>query len=306
MLYYNRDLFAEVGATPPATDWRFDDFLDTAAFLSSGDRYGFTTRDGAYGDLIFVLERLGARLLGDSDQDQPPAPTFDDPTVVSALRQYANLSRHRLLSPATPSTQSGWPDTMLFGNHPAGVESGQVAMWIDYVSNQTFAPPLSFETGVLPLPVGAQASTEFAVRTFYVSRHAAAPQVCWEWLAFLSSQPEVVQLLPVRRSVATSPRWQGQTDETHLAAYQATLEYDDASILRIGRENSWLAYAYPWLDEAFQAAVAGDDAGRALAEAQRKAEAYVLCLERGDGLANAGVLRTCAREVDPDYPSFGE
>jgi len=71
-------------------------------------------------------------------------------------------------------------------------------------------------------------------------------------------------------------------------------------------EIRWLAHAYPWLDEALQATVAGDDAGRALAEAQRKAEAYVLCLERKGDFTDPELLKACAREVDPDYPSFGE
>jgi ABC-type glycerol-3-phosphate transport system substrate-binding protein len=304
MVYCNRQRFAEAGGTLPGPGWSFDDFLDAAVALSDDGQYGFTTREGAYGDLLFVLERMGARLFDSSGE--LPTPTFDDPTVVAALGRYADLSRRQPLSPATPSTQSGWPHSVVMGGHPAGVRTGQVAMWIDYIGYHAFAPPLSFETGVAPLPVGAQASTEFSVRAYYVSIHAAAPQACWEWLTFLSSRPEAVQLLPSRRSVAASPIWQSQVGEGALPAYQATLEYDDASIFRLRREIPWLAYACPWLDEAFRAAVAGEEVARALDEAQRKAAAYVLCLESKEGFADGEAQKACAREVDPNYQGFGE
>ncbi|MDY7080335.1 MAG: extracellular solute-binding protein [Chloroflexota bacterium] len=314
MVYYNRDRFTETGIPLPGPGWSVDDFLDAAAAMSDGTQYGFTTREGAYGDLIFVLERLGAHLVEDTVKDRLPAPTFDDPATIAALRQYADLSRRHPLSPATPSTQSGWPDATIGGDHPALVRTGRVAMWIDYMGNHAVALSPSFEAGVAPLPTlggadepaGTQISTEFNVSAYYISAHTPVPQACWEWLTFLSRQPEVTQLLPTRRSVAASPSWQGQVDETALPAYQATLEYDGVSLFSLRWEIPGLAYTYPWLDEAFQAAVAGDDAGHALAEAQRKAEAYVLCLERKNGFADHETLKTCAREVDPDYPSFGE
>jgi len=312
MVYYNREHLAQAGLPLPGFVWSMDDFLDAAAALSGDDRYGFTTREGAYGDLLFVLERLGARLLDTSRE--PHSPTFDDPAVVAALARYAGVSRQHPLSPQTPSSRSGWPDQVMWGGHPTGVETGQVSVWIDYLGNQAVAPRLPFEVGVaaLPTPAGAggqagtQGSTEFSVSAYYISAHAPDPQACWEWLTFLSSQPEVVRLLPARRSVAASSDWQGQVDEAALAAYQATLEYGDAPIFRLGWESPWLAYAYPWLDEAFQATVAGQDAGRALSEAQRKAEAYVQCLERQAGLADPQVLRACATEVDPGYQLPGE
>ena len=304
MVYYNRERFARAGTTWPAPGWSFDDFLNATVALSGDGQYGFTTREGADGDLLFVLERMGARLVDTSRE--PPTPAFDDSMAVAALERYAGISRQHPLSPATPSVQSGWPDGVMWGIHPAGVETGQVGLWIDYVGNHALAPPLSFETGVAPLPAGSQASTEFEVRAYYISAHAAAPQVCWEWLTFLTGQPEVVQLLPARRSVAASERWQSQVGEAALPAYQATLQYDGTAIFRLRWEVPWLAYACPWLDEAFQAVVAGDDAGKALAEAQRKAEAYVLCLEREGSFDDPASLKACTREVDPGYQEFNE
>jgi ABC-type glycerol-3-phosphate transport system substrate-binding protein len=301
MVYINLDRFAEAGLAPPEPGWRFEDFVDLAVALSDAGRYGFTTREGAYGDLLFFLDRMGVRLYDDSQER--PTPTLDDPTVVAALARYAELSRAQALTPATPSTQSGWPDTTTAGSHPAQVESGQVAMWVDALSSYAFAPPLPFETGAAPLPVGVQASTEFDVSAYYISAHTSEPQACWEWLRFLSDQPEAVGLLPVRRSVLPPPElWQGRVSASAWLAYQATLEYTHTSLFDLRWESPWLAYTYPWLDAAFQAVVGGEDAAGALREAQDKAQALVACLEAVEGFSDHEQLRACARQVDPGYP----
>lgn len=304
MVYANLDRFSAAGLGPPEPGWSIQDFLSAAVALSKGDHYGFTTREGAYGDLIFVLERLGAQLFDNSHD--PPTPTFDDPTVVTALGQYADLSRGEALSLRTPSVQSGWPDTVMLGMHPGGVQTGEVAMWIDRSDNHAFAGPLPFEVGTAPLPTrsGVEGSTEFDVNAYYISTHTSEPQTCWEWLTFLSGQPEVINAgkLPLRRSVAASPAWREGVGEVALSAYQVTLEYADTSIFDLRWEIPWFGYAYPWLDAAFQAAVAGGGAQQVLAEAQIKAESLVACQEATAGFADRDRLLVCARQVDPSYP----
>ncbi len=121
-------------------------------------------------------------------------------------------------------------------------------------------------------------------------------------LAFVSSQPAVVHTLPARRSLAASPAWQATIDKAALPAYLATLAYADTPIFRLRWEIPWLGYAYPWLDEAYRATVAGEDAATALREAQQTAAAFVACLEAGDGYFDREQLRACAREVDREYP----
>jgi hypothetical protein len=138
---------------------------------------------------------------------------------------------------------------------------------VDYPTSAHYNTLLPFEVGVAPLPLrggageslDAQslASTEFLIHVYYVSPHTDVPQLCWEWLTFLSSQPQ--QLLPARRSVAASSEWQEQVEDATLPAYLATLEYANAPVLnmRMLTPWSWVGYTYPWLDEAFQATVAG-------------------------------------------------
>jgi ABC-type glycerol-3-phosphate transport system substrate-binding protein len=301
MVYIHLDRFAEGGVALPQPDWTIQDFLSIAAHLSQKEGiYGFTTREGAYGDLLFVLERLGAHLYDGSRE--PPTPTLDDPTVVAALGQYADLARGVALTPGTPSRESGWPDSIFVGDHPGGVRAGTVAMWVDSIRNHAAGPALSFATGVQPLPAGTGASTEFDVMAYYISARSPAAQACWAWLTFLSDRPEVVDALPARKSIADATEWQQQVGEDALPAYRATLTYGEAPLFGLRWQVPWLGYAYPWLEEAFQAAVAGQDVASALAEAQAKAEALVACLQASGTFSDPQRLGDCARQVDPDYP----
>ena len=108
--------------------------------------------------------------------------------------------------------------------------------------------------------------------------------------------------LPARRRVAASPGWQAQVGQAALPAYHAALEYGDTPIFRLRWEIPWLAYTYPWLDDAFKAVVAGQDAHAALATVQAQAEQLIACAEAGGTPADRERLGECARQVDPNYP----
>jgi multiple sugar transport system substrate-binding protein len=300
MVYTNLDRFAAAGVTPPRPNWTMQEFLNDAVALSAGGQYGFTTYEGVYGNLIFVLERLGARLYDDT-QD-PPAPTLDDPAVVVALGQYAALWRSHPLSPETPSRETGWPDVWMMGLHPAGVKTGQVAMWVDTIEHfQAAGSDLPFSVGISPLPVGSTSGTEYRIRAYYISAQASDLQACWQWLVFLSGQPAIVRTLPVRRSMAASAMWQGFADEA-VPAYLATLDYPNAPIFYPRSTMPWLAYSYPWLDGAFQSTVDGQDPAVALTAAQEKAEKLIGCLKAGGNMEDRQQALVCARQVDPEYP----
>lgn len=307
-VYYNRSLLDQAGIDPPEPDWVITDFLDIAASLSANTgRYGFTTPRGDYGDLRFALQWLGAQLV---DKGQTPAQvTFDDPSVAAAMTRYAAIAGVQNLTPGTPSTKSGWPDAFVSGLHPTGVESGQVGLWIDYIGNHALAPQLSFPNGVAPLPAqsvdqstGTEKRNEFMVQAFYISARSSAPQICWDWIRFLSERAELVKLLPARRSVAAASEWQNRVAPDALPAYLATLEYDHMPIFFPDPDALWLPYSDPWLAEAFQEVLDGNDAKLALSGAQQKAAAFLECFQKLDGYWDTKAILSCARQADSNYP----
>jgi hypothetical protein len=46
------------------------------------------------------------------------------------------------------------------------------------------------------------------------------------------------------------------------------------------------------------------EAGQALAEAQRKAQAFTACLGQGEAMVAYESASACARQVDPNYPEL--
>jgi ABC-type glycerol-3-phosphate transport system substrate-binding protein len=182
------------------------------------------------------------------------------------------------LSKAHMATESGWPFSMMLSTHPFEIAGSDVTMRVDHMGYHVAFLLLPSETGLAPLPAGAQPTTEFDVYALYISAHTAAPQACWDWISYLSERSEVVMLLPAWQSVVASQGWQANAGDAALPADQATLAYGDKSVFRTNGEVPWLAYTYPWLDTAYPAVVAGQDAATALATAQAQAEALIACV----------------------------
>jgi ABC-type glycerol-3-phosphate transport system substrate-binding protein len=159
-------------------------------------------------------------------------------------------------------------------------------MWVDSISYHAAAPLLPFMAGVVQLPTGTSVSTEFDILAFDISSHSAVPEGCWEWISYLSAEPQVVTMLPARRSVALW--WQARVEKSARPAYLTTLEFADTPIFR----QRW---EIPWLAAAFQAVVGGQDAQAALTDAQARAERLISCAGASGGSAGREQLRACAR-----------
>jgi ABC-type glycerol-3-phosphate transport system substrate-binding protein len=301
LLYYNRDLFDVAGAPHPAADWAPQQFIERAIALTDVSApepiYGFYPRDGAYANAPDYVAWLAGRLFGANGR-----PTFDDSTVVEALARYADLITKATPPSATERGDSRWPYPTWRGGHPGPVGLGRVAMWIDLYSNHRGAPPLDFEVGVAPLPAGAVPLTAFAPRALFVSAQTPHPDACWDWISFLSAQPEAVSWLPVRRDIAASDAWREQAGAETADVW--------LTILDRGKTNQrpWAVptayHALYWFDEAFADVLAGARPAAALSEAQVKAAAFADCMAVGE--ATEDVRRTCARQVDPNFVLPGE
>jgi len=66
-----------------------------------------------------------------------------------------------------------------------------------------------------------------------------------------------------------------------------------------------VSYPFLWFDDAVQSIIEGEDIETALGEAQRKADAYVACLQTKQGVKGNELARACALEIDPDFTFYG-
>lgn len=302
LLYYNRDLLDAAGVPYPTADWTPQQLIEQAIALTdlstSEAVYGFYPRDGAYANAPYYVAWLGGQLFSADGQ-----PTFDDPTVAEALACYTDLIAEASPPSAAERGESRWPSHVtLWGGHPGPVGQGRVAMWIDYFGNHRGAPPLDFDVGVGPLPAGAVPLTAFSPRALFISAQTPHPNACWEWISFLSAQPEAVSLLPLCHDVAASDAWRERAGVETADAWQALLDRGEKP------QRSWVqtpaTFALYWLDEALADVLAGARPDAALAEAQAQAATFADCIASSE--LTEGTVRACARQTDPDVVLPGE
>jgi maltose-binding protein MalE len=77
--------------------------------------------------------------------------------------------------------------------------------------------------GMAPLPRDAQSATLMSIEGYFVSSHAQHPEVCWQWISFLSKQTSRL-LTPARKSLVESAAYEQQVGSGVAAVAQASME----------------------------------------------------------------------------------
>lgn len=304
VLAYDRDLFDAAGVPYPTAQWTPQQFQETAIALTQGEgqgkQYGFMSSAYELGDLLPMLERAGARLV--QEGADLPVPTFDDPSVVEAMRWYTALTTQYGVKPVFTTSFGGFRDQ---NARRALRNDERVAMWSDFAQDHV-SGQLQGNAGYAPLPAaGADVSSGFqSTSAYFISAEASqeARQACWQWISFLSNQPDAVDAgLPARRDLAQSDAYRQLAGPQRADAYMATMESSATpgfqTRLRSEDGWGWLSVAWYWLGDAYDGILnEGMSVENALAEAQEAAEAFRSCLiARGDEAQEA-----CLRDVDPE------
>ncbi len=313
LIEYNRDLFDAAGVAYPALDWTLDDFFELASALTRGEgdakQYGFVPQAFEVTDLLLLMERRGAKLI-DENAD-PPALTLNASATVEALRWYAGLSTEHEVKPVFMADVANVTDApVVFMEQEALIREGRAAMWTSFgvagmirIGGEQTRP----NTGVAPLPAGAGGVGGGGTSTgYYISAHTEQRQACWQWITFLTGQPDVPQGLPARRSVAESDVYRQRVGADRAAAHLASVGgVGQAGSLDVFSGESWLAPGIIWLGRAYEQAVSGEaTVEEALNAAQKLADDYRACVVAQDAYADQQVWLECLVEADPNMPDF--
>jgi len=317
-LNYNRNLFSGAGISPPTYEWKPADFLAAAQALTKGEgnkkQYGYVPLGGPVQDLFFFVGQFGGQLLTGGGDDLRP--NFDDPKVIAAIQWYLNLS---MVDHVMPPVEFSYKRDVAPRNDPQIedpyelVLNGRAALWFDQgygafsgsKDGPADGPPQpKFEIGIAPLPIGGGGlrASDFYVRGFHIAAQSQQPQVCWEFLKFLSSDINNLQGgLPARISIATSDAFAKQAQAGLLEIYTA---YGEA-LKRAGQPGADPNTLYSekldlyWFFKALSDTINDDaDLANGLAEAQKTTTAYIECQLKG------GKPPQCATEVDPNYQGY--
>jgi multiple sugar transport system substrate-binding protein len=311
IIEYNKDLFDAAGLDYPSVDWTTDDFLTLAVALTQGEdeakQYGFVAEVYELNDLLFMLERLGAKLV-DQDAD-PPALTFNDPATVEAVGWYANLTTEHGVKPVflTDITKLMGAGTA-YMEREALINDGRAAMWITSGATAAlFGERAGLDIGAAPLPIGEEAAGGgyAGASGYFISSQTENRQACWQWITFLTGQPGAVQGLPARRTVAESNEYRDQVGADRAEAYLASVgDGDQPSAFQIFSDEEWLGGGLFWLGQAYGQVVDGEaSAQEALDAAQDMADDYRACVVAAGDFGQE-TWQGCVQEIDPTLPSF--
>ena len=309
VMSYNADLLSSQGLEPPSPDWTFGDFLHLAEAASSSAPgnpvYGFAGDDS---DLLWLVEGLGGKPFNlDSN---PPQANFSTPEMTQALARMAELRKSGMLLLLKPSL---YADADAYAVSDAWFE-GRVAFWpsiaglyqLVSIGHEELPP---YQIGILPLPQLPAGSTQMpvydlhiTVESFFIIGDSPNVQACWAWYRYLADSGAFLSV-PARRSIAASPAWEVTVGQERAQMLKLAVE----KIFQDGkpRHRDAISPLTHWLFLAVRAYLDGADLTGSLAEAQRKADAYLACLKPAvtSPISQEDlwqVISTCSRQVDPE------
>jgi ABC-type glycerol-3-phosphate transport system substrate-binding protein len=309
---YNKDLFDGANIPYPGLDWTASDFLEMAVALTQGEdedkQYGYVPSSFGVNDLVSIMDRLGADMLDESVD--PPRLVFTSASVVDAFRWYTSLATEYGVQPEISEDTGDFEGGR---GRQALINESRAAMWMN--SGGGLGGPGGFggtggpgganelNVGVAPLPVGPNSdkgSGFQSVDGYFISAQSEARQACWNWITFLTEQPNATAGLPARQSVAELAAYREQVGAEQADAYLASVSGGSRASFfqRISDEGNWLGLASFWLSDAYNRVVDGEmTVKESLDAAQESVDAYRDCIIAKDGYQDPEAMRECLSEA---------
>ena len=199
VIYYNTKMFADKKIDAPKADWTWDDFLETAKKLTSGDGdkkvFGFGIPYFNFGLTPWLLTNGTYELSDDWTKSN-----LNDPKVIEAVKFVHDLIHVHNVSPAVEGTDTG----NLF-------TSGRLAMsgW-GHWPIQGFIGNNFKDFDVVYWPRKTAATSVFGVGGWGLAKETKQKDLGWELIKELTSKTTIQAsaaagvAIPARRSVAES------------------------------------------------------------------------------------------------------
>ncbi len=210
VLYYNKDIFDEVGIDYPTDEWTWDDLRAAAEALTVKDgdqvtRYGLAMEGGKY--QLWVGQN-GGQIT--DDLYNPSRCTLDEPEAIEAVDFFAGLMNDGLAMRDANLSQAGG-DAAVFA-------SGQAAMIIQNASrvSQFNQAGLNYDVAPVPIPAGGQRAARAGGAAWTMSALSDDKEAAWTFLSWLQSTDggqriytESGEILPALMSTAKSDAFLG-------------------------------------------------------------------------------------------------
>ncbi len=185
VLYYNKDMFKEVGLDPAAAPKTFQDLVDYAKKLTkpNGERWGLEIPSDGFPYWLFQGFAIanGQNVVGDNFNDV----YFNSPEVVKGLQFFSDLSQKDGVMPK---------GVIIWGDTPKDFTSGKAAMIYHTTGSLTnILKNATFDVGVGFLPQGDKgygAPTGGGNLYMFSTSTPEKQEAAFKWITYLSS-PEI-------------------------------------------------------------------------------------------------------------------
>lgn len=210
VLYYNKDIFDEVGVAYPTDAWTWDDLKAAAEKLSKIEANGRVTRYGLGmegGKADAWMRANGGGYV--DDFAKPTKCILDTPESLAAVTYFHDLiSNNFAMKPA---------DLSAGGGDSAAFQQGKVAMIIQNASRIPGfnTANLNYDIAPIPLAPNGQRVAEAAGASWHLSSKSAHKDAAWTFMEFLQSAEGGQKIyaasggmFPALRSMVASPAFQ--------------------------------------------------------------------------------------------------
>lgn len=221
-LYYNRELFATAGLTPPIRwrdAWSFDEFLDAARTLTKHKQWGFADAWVPYYSAACFGMNNGAHWFTPSVA--PTRANLGDPRFAEGFQFYADLAvRHRVAPKVADQLSISAPD--LFRAGRAAMVLGGHWLYSEFAGQEG----LSIDVTVLPVGPhgGPGAITDVGSTGLSIAADSPRVEQAWEFVKFATGPVGQAIIaasglfVPVLKSAMDSPGFAAAHRETRNLA----------------------------------------------------------------------------------------
>ncbi len=290
VMWFDPTSLANAGVPKPAFGWETSAFKDTLNALKPTVKDGkapfFMSGTGGEGvSLLMLIAAYGGLPIDWSTV--PPVVKFTDKANVDAMRQVLDLAKAKLIDYKELGSNFGFggggaEGNPLYSEQLNGLNFRRIALF-GIGGNTPEEDKSKFEAVTFPRGTQIQALS-YSSGSLYVSAKAQNPDACYKWISTFATRPELMSLMPLRKSQLADSALETTAGKALAAVYRDVAKVlEDPNTLKVpslfdgGSNISGFVVQY-WLFQAWDNYVLKDkDFDTELKDAQTYADAYIEC-----------------------------